>query len=120
MSWQSVGWCGLTAACEGTVDATTAVAGPGPLAHMTTSSLPLPLAFGIGWHMPTAVLMTAVERLKLASVDGRGVQLLIQNAHTHMLIDEGSLSIAPACLRTDWHHPAQCMCVQASHVLFPD
>ena len=56
MSWQSVCWCGLKAACEGTVDATTAVAGPGPLARMATSSVPLPLAFGIGWHVPTAVL----------------------------------------------------------------
>ena len=56
VSWQSVGWRGLKAACEGTVDATTAVAVPGPLACMVTSSVPLPLAFSIGWHVPTAVL----------------------------------------------------------------
>ena len=43
-----------------------------------------------------------------------------QNAHTRMLIDEGSPSIAPACLRTAWHHPAECMRVQALCVLFPD
>ena len=68
MSWQSVGWRGLKAAREGTVDATTAVAVPGPLACMVTSSVPLPLAFAIGWHAPTAVLMTTVARLKLLRV----------------------------------------------------
>ena len=51
-----------------TVDATTAVAVPGPLACMVTSSVPLPLAFAIGWHAPTAVLMTTVARLKLLRV----------------------------------------------------
>ena len=70
MSWQSVGWRGLKAAREGTVDATTAVAVPGPLACMVTSSVPLPLAFVIGWHAPTAILSNRRREAEATGVHG--------------------------------------------------
>ena len=48
-----------------------------------------------------------VDKFTRAIVMAREVQSLSQNAHTRMLIDESSPSIAPACLRTTWHHTAE-------------
>merc|ERR1712091_298391 len=50
-----------------------------------------------------------VDKFTRAVTMVREVQSLRQNAHTRMLIDESSPSIAPACLRTAWHHTAELM-----------
>ena len=59
-----------------------------------------------------------MDKFTRAIVMVREVQSLSQNAHTRMLIDESSPSIAPACLRTVWHHAAELRAVQASHTLY--
>ena len=81
-----------------------------------------PACLRTAWHH-TAGLMQArhcvlsrlthasceVDKFTRAIVMAREVQSLSQNAHTHMLIDESSPSIAPVCLRATWHHTAELM-----------